>query len=577
MLKLKINRALSLIIVGMLIITAFAVIAAGTASAVQSGDYAYTLSSGKATITGYTGTGGAVSIPSTLDTYPVVAIGDSAFIGNNNITTLTLPNTVVTIGDSAFHHCYKLTSATLGPGVLTIGNYSFDGDQNLVSVNIPNGVTSIGTSAFLETAIGVIGIPASVTSISPTAFRESSLYQINVDPANLNFASVSGVLYDKDLTTLLTYPIGKGVVGMSIPSSVMTIGAFAFSGVGLSSLLLPDNVKTIGDNAFAACAYLSQVTMGSGVNSIGNGSFAGCVSLYSITFTGLVAPTYIGTTWILSTATNLTGHASASSNFPAPGNAWNGLTMGTVVSTTTVVPGAPISLLVSGGHGYITLTWAAPTDVGNPAYTEFDVYRSTTSGSYGAKIGSTPANSLTYNDTTPTTGTLYYYVVKAVNTAGSGPASPVGEGQASAPISGTQAPSAPQNLVATNGNNSVTLSWSAPSNSGSPSFTRYDIYRGATASTIGDTPIGNVAAGTSTYTDATAVNNNTYVYEVKAVNSVGSSSASNSAQGSPSVSATSGNNNAGNNDSNTGVLLAVVVIVLLVVVGLFLYMRRRKK
>jgi len=318
------------------------------------------------------------------------------------------------------------------------------------------------------------------------------------------------------------------------------------------------------------------VTMGSGVTSIGNSSFAGCISLYSITFTGQVAPTYLGTNWILSTKSNLTGHALASSNFPAPGNVWNGLTMGAVISTTPTVPGAPISLLVSGFQGYIILTWAGPTDVGNPAYTEFDVYRSTTLGSNGASIGSTPANIMTYNDTAPTTGTRYYYVVKAVNTAGPGPASPVGEGQSSAPISGAQAPSAIQNLVVTNGNNSVTLSWSAPSNSGSPSFTRYDIYRGATAGTIGNTPIGSVAAGTTTYTDTTAVNNNTYAYVVKAVNTAGSSPSSNSVQGSPSASAT-GNDNTGNNGSNTGLLLAVIVIVILVVVGLFLYMRMRKK
>ncbi len=124
----------------------------------------------------------------------------------------------------------------------------------------------------------------------------------------------------------------------------------------------------------------------------------------------------------------------------------------------------------------------------------------------------------------------------------------------------------------TNGNNTVALHWNAPSNAGNPAFTSYNIYRGATADSIGSTPIGSVAAGTLTYNDNTAVNGNYYVYVVKAVDSVGSSSASNTAQGYP-TSALS-NYGSGNNDL---LYAGIIIVVVLVIIVAFWFMRTKMK
>jgi fibronectin type 3 domain-containing protein len=201
--------------------------------------------------------------------------------------------------------------------------------------------------------------------------------------------------------------------------------------------------------------------------------------------------------------------------------------MGAVIPPTPVAPGAPTGLVAIGGAGFVLLNWVAPTDVGSPAFTRYDVYRGTSSGVYGSPIDDVAAGTLTYNDTTVIAGTPYFYVIKAVNTAGSSPAS--NERTATA-TPGPQAPTAPLSLAATSGSNFVVLTWVAPVNPGVPAFTRYDIFRGATAGSISTTPIGNVAAGTLTYNDTTAVNGNSYVYIVKAVNTVGASPASNIAQ-----------------------------------------------
>ncbi len=78
---------------------------------------------GTCTITGYTGSGGAVTIPTSTNGLTVTSIGYEAFIYNTSITSITIPNTVTSIGDYAFYY------ATLN------------------SVNIPNSVTNIGYAA----------------------------------------------------------------------------------------------------------------------------------------------------------------------------------------------------------------------------------------------------------------------------------------------------------------------------------------------------------------------------------------------------------------------------------------------
>ena len=194
------------------------------------------------------------------------------------------------------------------------------------------------------------------------------------------------------------------------------------------------------------------------------------------------------------------------------------------------VPGAPSGLVANAGVGFVLLNWTAPSDAGNPAFTRYDIYRGTSSGVFGSPIGNVVAGTLSFNDTTPVAGTPYFYVVKAFNTAGPSLAS--NEVTATA-VLGPQVPTASRNLTASSGDNYVLLSWIAPLNSGNPAFTRYDIYRGATLGSVAY--LANVTESTLTFNDTTALNGITYVYIVKAVNTAGSSPASNDVSATPNV------------------------------------------
>jgi len=91
-------------------------------------------------------------------------------------------------------------------------------------------------------------------------------------------------------------------------------------------------------------------------------------------------------------------------------------------------------------------------------------------------------------------------------------------------------PTAPQNLLATAGNASVSLSWSAPSSNGGSSITGYNVYRGTSSG--GETLLASgVASGT--YIDKAVTNGTTYYYEVTAVNGVGEGSRSKEVSATP--------------------------------------------
>ena len=94
-------------------------------------DFSYAASGGAVTITRYTGAGGAVDIPTTIEGLPVNAIGDGAFYGYTNLTSVTIPNTAISIGYQTFSGCTGLKSVEIGSGMIVIGDWAFSGCASL--------------------------------------------------------------------------------------------------------------------------------------------------------------------------------------------------------------------------------------------------------------------------------------------------------------------------------------------------------------------------------------------------------------------------------------------------------------
>ncbi|WP_134354318.1 leucine-rich repeat domain-containing protein [Flavobacterium psychrophilum] len=173
---------------------------------------------------------GAAEIPEIVTynskNYIVTAIGESAFVHCNNLTSVTIPNSVTTIGDYVFGDCFGLTSVTIPNSVITINRGAFAGCSGLTSVTIPNSVTTIRENAFADCS---------------------------------------------------------GLTSVTIPNSVTSIGDYVFGGCsGLTSVTIPNSVTTIKEGTFFHCSGLTSVTIPNSVTAIGEDAFAGCRSLKTV-------------------------------------------------------------------------------------------------------------------------------------------------------------------------------------------------------------------------------------------------------------------------------------------------------
>ena len=221
------------------------------------------------------------SIPST-----VTSIGGYAFYGCSGLTSIIIPDGVTSIGQETFEGCTSLASVTIGNSVKEIGNEAFFGCTSLTSLDIPNSVTTIAQQAFLNCkSLRSIRIGKGVTSFGQQVFEfTDSLKAIYVDAENPNYCDIDSVLFTKDQTTLLQYPVGRLSTSYEIPGSVTSIGDYAFwYGVNLKSVIIPNSVNSIGYEAFHECTHLSSIIIPDNVSSIGEYAFWNCFSLTSVT------------------------------------------------------------------------------------------------------------------------------------------------------------------------------------------------------------------------------------------------------------------------------------------------------
>ncbi len=195
--------------------------------------WTYTLIGTDATITGSSQEGGTLTIPATVNNYPVT-----------------------TIGDYAFSNKLELISIVLSGGITTINVYAFWGCSNLESIDIPASVISVG-----ETSVGMVERPT---------FGDAPYLQIKVADENQIYKSVDGSLLSKDGTRLIRGVGHKDSSTYNVPDGVTRIDGWAFYNVSnLTKILLPDGVKTIGDRAFQGCSSLESINIPASVTAIG--------------------------------------------------------------------------------------------------------------------------------------------------------------------------------------------------------------------------------------------------------------------------------------------------------------------
>ena len=229
---------------------------------------------------------GEVVIPSEIKVnevkYTVISVGGNAFYKCNDLTSVTIPNSVTTIGNSAFNNCKGLTSVTIGNSVTEIGNYVFAYCTSLTSLTIPSSVSKIGESTLIVcTALSSI----IVDSENKVYDSRDNCNAIIESATNKLIAGCKATTIPNTVTTIGDHAFHNcsELTSVTIPNSVREIGAYAFYYCrGLTSVTIPNSVAKIGLNAFNNCRGLTSLSIPSSVTEIDLNAFSNCTGLSSI-------------------------------------------------------------------------------------------------------------------------------------------------------------------------------------------------------------------------------------------------------------------------------------------------------
>lgn len=194
---------------------------------------------------------GDVTIPASIEGYPVTSIGSNAFYNRDcdGVTSVTIPNTVTSIGDNAFYRLSGLAAVTIPSSVKSIGANAFNACVSLRAAALPEGLESIGANAFRYCyGLRSVSLPSTLRSMGEYAF--------------------DNCLALNDLR---------------VADGITALGEYGFSNcVNLKQLDLPDSVTQLGDYCFSGCTGLETVSLSAGLEEIPLGLFDGCSSLKQV-------------------------------------------------------------------------------------------------------------------------------------------------------------------------------------------------------------------------------------------------------------------------------------------------------
>jgi len=291
----------------------------------------------------YSGPGGTVVVPATIDSYPVTAIQSYTFYGQGSITNITLPASVTNIDARTFGYCAGLLGFTVAAnnpafgttngvlcnqnlttlvafpagrtgsyslpgGITSLADEAFYGCASLTNIVLPNGLTGIGNEGFLNcSSLVAITLPGSLTNLGYSAF--------------FSCTNLASVVISNGLTAIAdqTFSGCSHLASLTLPASVTNLGGLVFAnctsltaitaatnnpayasvgGVllnkGQNTLVLyppgragnyavPNDITSIADNAFNSCLGLTGVTLPASLTDLGNQALAGCTRLTNAT------------------------------------------------------------------------------------------------------------------------------------------------------------------------------------------------------------------------------------------------------------------------------------------------------
>ena len=256
----------------------------------ENPDFSYIVKDGEAWLTNYTGTATELTLPTILDGYNVVGVSEMSLRNNKTVISLTIPGNIKTIGQMSMSNWSALEKVVFEEGVETIGWESFYYCKSLSAIDLPNSLKKIDVFAFQQSQIyneawkeaqalkkesgssplkgiyidnwlityagyddidtinvaeGTVGvacgtfqgiaancfnvhISSTVKYLDPNSFSYISVEKITVNESNPYYTAVDGILYDKAVERVITYPRGNKNTVYEMPETVKTVETRAF-------------------------------------------------------------------------------------------------------------------------------------------------------------------------------------------------------------------------------------------------------------------------------------------------------------------------------------------------------------
>ena len=398
-------------------------------------------------------------------------------LGNNSNTTQKTPVAVYAVGNA------NGSSLLSGVSSVTAGSY------HTCALLTAGGVDCWGYNTY-----GQLGINSTTTQKTPVA-----VYAVgNADGSSL----LSGVS-----------SLGSGTNHMCALLTAGGVNCWGYNNSGQ----LGDNTTTRRTTPVAviAAAPTSPIVASGGAGAAAV-SWTGSLSAltYTVTATDTTTPANGGQTCVSSTVSCTVSGLTVGDSYTFAVTAYTGFLTSAAsesslsYSVPATAPSSPMSLVATPGNGSVSIAFTAGFD-GGSAITNYE-YQLNGAGSW---VALSPADG-----TSPvsiaglTNGTSYTVKLRAVNSVGSG-----AESVASDSFTPRTTPSAPTSLVATPGNGSVSVAFTAGADGGA-SITKYQYRLGAGSW---------VDAGLTSPISITGLTNySTYSIQVRAVNAAGPGAAS---------------------------------------------------
>lgn len=219
------------------------------------------------------GAEGDIVIPAEHNGLPVTDIERYAFSYNENITSVTIPETITEIKGARFRGCTALEKLTVSDTLINVQYYAFDGCEKLKNLYIDGDAQKFANR---------------YESFKSSLYMIEHVYSSDDKPVFIRARNKYGNILDEYSLWIWGNVSGDIVIPAEyngMPVTDIDPNAFAYD-TSITSLVIPHTITKIKTGTFAGCTELTSLTVSERILDIEVGAFEDCDKLETLYFDG---------------------------------------------------------------------------------------------------------------------------------------------------------------------------------------------------------------------------------------------------------------------------------------------------